>query len=76
MIEAYIFVSTGVGRVSEAFEKIKSIDGIDKANIVTGKYDIVARSEAVDMSSLTNVILQEIGDIEGVTDTTTSIIVR
>lgn len=76
MIEAYIFVSTGVGRVSETFEKIKSVEGIEDAHIVTGKYDIILKAEAVDMGSLTNVILQEIGDIESVTDTTTSIIVR
>jgi DNA-binding Lrp family transcriptional regulator len=42
---------------------------------VTGAYDLIVLVEAENMSVLTDTVMEKIHDIEGVTDTTTAIVV-
>lgn len=74
MVEAYVLVTVGIGKVRETFEQIKKIEGVKKAHIVTGSFDVIALAESDDMSKLTNVVIEEIGNVSGVEDTSTSVV--
>lgn len=75
MVEAYILLSTSTGQWKAAAEKLKKTEGIKKVQRITGDYDIILLAEAEDMATLTSTIVEKIHKIEGVTDTTTAIIV-
>ncbi len=76
MIEAYILLTTNIGRVKDVYNKLKKADNIKSISIVTGPFDIIALVEAEDLSTLSNTVVEEIGDIDGVLDTNTGIIVE
>ena len=75
MVEAYILLNTETGKWRSATEEIREYEGIKKIERITGDYDIVILAEAPDISTLTETIVEKIHNIEGVTDSTTSIIV-
>ena len=75
LVEAYILLNTETGRWRSATEAIQELNGIKKIERITGDYDIVILAEAPDISTLTETIVEKIHKIEGVTDSTTSIIV-
>lgn len=74
MVEAYVLVTVGIGKVRETFEKISEIEGVKNAHIVTGSFDVIALAESDNMSNLTNVVIEKIGNVEGVEDTSTSVV--
>ncbi len=76
MVEAYVLVTTGVGKVRNVLESIEEIEGVKNIHIVTGPFDLIVMAEASDMSTLMNVVIEEIGKVEGVTDTNTSVIIE
>jgi len=76
LIEAYILLTTNIGRVKDVYNKLKKADNIKSISIVTGPFDIIALVEAEDLSTLSNTVVEEIGDIDGVLDTNTGIIVE
>lgn len=76
MVEAYVLITTGVGKVRNVFENVEEIEGVKNIHIVTGPFDLIAIAEADDMSTLMNVVIEEIGKAEGVTDTNTSVVIE
>ncbi len=75
MVNAYSLISAEPGKTSEIFRKIKSIEGIKKAETVAGPYDIVAQIEVDSLEKLTKIIFGDIRATAGVTNTTTLIVV-
>lgn len=76
MVESFVFVTTEVGKLRRAFDIIKDLEYVKKANIITGPYDILTLFESKDISELRDVVVESIRDIEGVKDTTTAIVVE
>ncbi|MCK4405133.1 MAG: Lrp/AsnC ligand binding domain-containing protein [Hadesarchaea archaeon] len=74
MVSAYSLISTEPGKTAEVFQKVKSIEGVKKAECVTGPYDIVARVEVDSPEKFTKVVFGDIRSIAGVTSTTTLIV--
>lgn len=75
MVDAYSLISAEPGKTAEVFRRIKSIEGIKKAETVAGPYDIVAWIEVDSLEKLTKIIFGEIRSTPGVTNTTTLIVV-
>lgn len=76
MVEAYILITSAIGKVREASKKIKGLDNVKNVRMVTGPIDLVALVEAEDLSTLTNTVVGGIREIDGVVDTNTAIIVE
>lgn len=76
MVEAYILLTSAIGKVREVFDKIETLDSAKDVRIVTGPFDIVVFVEAEDMSTLTNTVVEKIREIDGVVDSNTAIVVE
>ncbi len=46
MVHAYILIQTEVGKAAQVAATISEIDGVAKAEDVTGPYDVIVRAEA------------------------------
>ncbi len=58
------------------FSRLENSENVKSVNIVTGPFDIITIVEAEDLSTLTNAVVEEIREIEGVMDTNTAIVVE
>jgi DNA-binding Lrp family transcriptional regulator len=76
MVKAYSLISAEPGKTSEVFAKITAIEGVKATEAVAGPYDIVARIEVGSLEKLTKTVFGDIRGIQGVTNTTTLIVVE
>ena len=76
MVHAYILIQTEVGKAAQVAATISEIEGVSKAEDVTGPYDVIVQMEADDLDKLGNAITDGIQRIEGVQRTTTCLAVR
>ncbi|MFP4005332.1 MAG: Lrp/AsnC family transcriptional regulator [Candidatus Hadarchaeia archaeon] len=75
MVKAYSLISTDPGATSEIYEKVKKIEGVKSVEAVAGPYDIVVRIEVDSLERLTGAVFGKIRGVDGVTSTTTLIVV-
>ncbi len=75
MVEAYVLVTAAIGKVKNVAKSLDSLKSVKSVHIVTGPYDLIVLAEAKDLSTLTNVVMEDIHRIDGVLDTNTAIIV-
>jgi hypothetical protein len=66
-MDAYILITTTVGRAGTLAREIGSIDGIASAETVTGAYDVVARVRVGSLAELHDRVMASIADAGGVT---------
>lgn len=76
MVEAYILLTSAIGKVKDVFGELEDLDSVKSARIVTGPFDIIVLVEAEDLSTLTNTVVEGIREIDGVVDTNTAIVVE
>lgn len=76
MVEAYVMVLTAAGTTRDLLPQIKEIDGVRRANIVAGEYDIIVDVDAEDSQHLLRLVTDEIQSLEGVGRTRTCIILE
>jgi len=76
MVSAYGLISTEPGKTAEVFQRVKGIEGVKKAECVTGSYDIVTHVEVDSPEKLTKVVFGDIRSIAGVTSTVTLIVIE
>lgn len=74
-VTAYVLIQTAVNAAAVAGE-IRSIDGVQSADDVSGPYDVIVRANAADMDSLGQLVVARIQTVEGVTRTLTCPIVE
>ncbi len=75
-MEAYVLMMAGTGTARDTLSAIEGIDGVVRANIVAGEFDIIALLEAEDAHSLLRIVTEKIHAIEGVGNTRTSIVLE
>lgn len=73
IMKAYVLINVELGRTNEVLSKIKLIPGVTSVAVITGEYDIIVRLETLTMDEMYN-RTQEIHLIDGIIETTTSII--
>jgi DNA-binding Lrp family transcriptional regulator len=73
---AYILIQTEVGKAQQVADDMRSIDGVQEAENVTGPYDVVVRVEAPDVDAMGRLVVSHIQMIRGITRTLTCPVVR
>ncbi|PSK95601.1 AsnC-like helix-turn-helix protein [Murinocardiopsis flavida] len=76
MVQAYILILTEVGRAADVVPEIAAIDGVVRAEDVTGPYDVVVRAEATDIDALGQLVVARIQGLDGISRTLTCPIVN
>ncbi|MBD3234344.1 MAG: Lrp/AsnC family transcriptional regulator [candidate division Zixibacteria bacterium] len=73
MQTSYVLMEVAPGKVREAVALLGSNPRIKKATAVAGAYDIVVEVDAPNHNSLSQIITEDIHEIEGLVKTTTLI---
>jgi len=60
MTHAYILIESLPGKAIELINAVKSIKGVQRIDLVTGPYDVIAMVEAVDLKALGEMIVKKI----------------
>ena len=71
MVHAYILIQTEVGKAAQVAATISEIDGVAKAEDVTGPYDVIVRAEADDVNKLGQLVVAKVQGVHGITRTLT-----
>lgn len=75
-VRAYVLIQTEVGQAAAVAIAIGAIDGITRADDVTGPYDVIAIAEAPSVDELGRMVVSRIQLVEGVTRTLTCPVVN
>lgn len=75
MVKAFVLVNVEASKHIEVLEKVKKIEGVHEAHLVTGLHDLILYVSAEDLKSLGSLIVNKIQKIEGVQRTITCIAV-
>jgi DNA-binding Lrp family transcriptional regulator len=73
-MEAYVVVNTEPNSVWEVEEEIRKIEGIKRAHVVAGRFDIIVYTEFDKVDELGRIIL-DIQQIKGITQTQTLLVI-
>ena len=73
-VQAYVLIQTAVNAAHVATE-IRTIEGVESAEDVSGPYDVIVRASAGDMDSLGQLVVSKIQTVDGITRTLTCPIV-
>lgn len=76
MVQAYILIQTEVGKASTVAEVIAGIDGVLKAEDVTGPYDVIVRAQADTVDELGRLVVAKVQRVDGITRTLTCPVVH
>ena len=76
MVHAYILIQTEVGKAAQVAQTIAEIDGVSKAEDVTGPYDVIVRAESKTVDDLGKLVVARIQAVEGITRTLTCPVVH
>ena len=76
MVGAFVLIHTEPAREEEALKKLKTLDAVEKAYIVYGVYDIIAKIKAENEKELQEIVSYQIRRIDAINSTTTAIITQ
>ncbi len=76
MVQAYVLIQTEVGKAAVVAEEVRTIDGVDAADDVTGPYDVIVKASAPDVDQLGKLVVAKIQAIQGITRTLTCPVVN
>ena len=76
MVEAYVMIMTAAGTSPSILSAVREVEGVRRANIVAGEFDIIADVEAESEQALLSVVTEEIQPLDGVGRTRTCIILE
>jgi DNA-binding Lrp family transcriptional regulator len=74
-VSAYILIQANVNAANVASD-IRTLEGVESADDVSGPYDVIARASAADMDGLGQLVVSRIQTVEGVTRTLTCPVVE
>lgn len=72
MVIVNVLIRAEAGKVWDVCKEIESIDGVSRAHVVTGPYDVIAYADLPSTEDVRR-LMQSIHNIEGVTRTETCI---
>ncbi|OIO74926.1 MAG: hypothetical protein AUJ85_04445 [Elusimicrobia bacterium CG1_02_37_114] len=73
MVSGLVLVRLQAGREKTVLAKIRDIKGVSNLSAVFGRWDLVIDIEAIDIVSLTSVVVSKIRSVPGVFSTETLI---
>lgn len=75
-VQAYILVQTEVGKAADVAHAIAELEGVTRAEDVTGPYDVIVRAEADSVDSLGRLVVANLQRVPGITRTVTCPVVH
>lgn len=69
--KAYILIETAVGKSREVADSLRSLQGVETVDAVTGPYDIIAVVGAPDLNAVGDLVTSQIHTINGIIRTVT-----
>ncbi len=75
-VHAYVLIQTEVGQAAAVARQVGAINGVVRADDVTGPYDVIARAEASSMDELGRLVVSHVQQIDGITRTITCPVVH
>jgi DNA-binding Lrp family transcriptional regulator len=76
VVHAYILIQTEVGKAAQVAKTISEIAGVNKAEDVTGPYDVIVRAEAESVDELGRLVVARVQSVDGITRTLTCPVVN
>jgi hypothetical protein len=70
VLNGYVLIQAEVGRAKGVGEALSDVDGITEVDMVTGPYDVIARTKAEDFEELSG-LMTRIQTVAGVARTLT-----
>ena len=71
MVQAYILIQTEVGRAAAVASEVAGLEGVSRAEDVTGPYDVIVHVEAPDVAALGEQVVAAVQKVPGITRTLT-----
>jgi DNA-binding Lrp family transcriptional regulator len=76
VVQAFVLIQTEVGKAAHVAEEVRTIQGVESADDVTGPYDVIVKAVAADVDALGKLVVARIQSIEGITRTLTCPVVH
>jgi DNA-binding Lrp family transcriptional regulator len=76
MSKVYLRINTSVGREKEVRDSLRRIHGVKAADMVTGRYDVIAIVEEESYESTFKTVQDKIRGIKGITRTETDLVIE
>ena len=76
MITAFVMIKTEGRRTSEVAQRVAEIEGVAEVYSVTGDHDLIVILRLPEYDQLANVVPDQIGILEGVRETETTVAFR
>ena len=73
--KAYLLVETAVGKTRDVANTLRSLNGIETVDVVTGPYDIIAVIAGDDMAVVGTLVTESVHTVQGVVRTVTCVAV-
>jgi len=74
--KAFVLIETVVGSTKNVVDKLKQLQGVKSADVVTGPYDVVAVVESDSLNDLGALVTGKIHPIAGISRTVTCLTIR
>jgi DNA-binding Lrp family transcriptional regulator len=75
-VKAFILVHIKAGKIVPVIERLARLDGVKEAYPITGSYDAIVKAEVNDIKDVHQKMIDKIHQIDGVTDTSTHIVLQ
>ena len=69
--KAYILIETTVGKSRDVADALRSLQGVETVDAVTGPYDIISIVAAPDLNAVGSLVTSQIHTISGIVRTVT-----
>jgi DNA-binding Lrp family transcriptional regulator len=74
-VAAFISIEVTGDHTRSAYKTIQRMAGVQACYMVSGSYDILVHVEADSLETLSDMLLSQIRSVDGVTKTTTAIVI-
>jgi len=71
MSVGYVLINVTPGKEFDVYQQLGQLDSVKDATLLFGDYDLIVKLQAEDLSGIATIVVENIRQIEGVTDTKT-----
>jgi len=75
-VSAYVLIQTEMDKAAAVARAISEIDGVVAVDVVTGPYDVIAKTSADTMDELGKMVVSQVQKVPGINRTLTSPVVN
>ena len=75
-VSAYVLIQTEMDKAASVASAIAKIDGVIAVDVVTGPYDVIAKTTADTMDELGRMVVSSVQKVPGINRTLTSPVVN